>query len=60
MAVITFDAEKNSVCVLVEKSDIIHMKDDTVVEISAGSKHLSGKVFVNGEINTLVMRGERS
>ena len=59
MAVITFDTEKNSVCVLVEKSDIIHMKDDNVVEISSGSKHLSGKVFVNGEINTLVLRGER-
>lgn len=59
MAVITFDTEKNSVCVLVEKSDIIHIKDDNVVEVSAGSKHLSGKVFVNGEIHTLVLRGER-
>ena len=59
MAVITFDTEKNSVCVLVEKTDSIHMKDDNVVEISSGSKHLSGKVFVNGEIQTLVIRGER-
>lgn len=59
MAVITFDTEKNSVCVLVEKSDIIHTKEDNVVEISPGSKHLSGKVFVNGEIQTLILRGER-
>ena len=60
MAVITLDADKNSVCVLVEKSDSIHIKNDNMVEISSGSKHLSGKVFVNSEIQTLVIRGERS
>lgn len=59
MAVITFDTEKNSVCVLVEKNDSIHMEDGSTVEISSGSKYLSGKVFVNGEIQTLVIRGER-
>ena len=60
MAVITFDTTNNSICVLVEKSDIIHTKDDTVVEISSGAKHLTGKVFVNGEINTCIIRGERT
>lgn len=60
MAVITFDTKNNSVCILVEKSDIIHTKDDSVVEISTGAKHLSGKVFVNGEINTCIIRGERT
>ena len=59
MAVITFDTEKNSVCVLVEKSDSIHIRNSSTVEISSGSKHLSGKVFVNGEIQTLIIRGER-
>ena len=59
MAVITFDTEKNSVCVLVEKSDLIHIKDDNVVEVSTGSKHLPGKVWVNDAINTLILRGER-
>lgn len=59
MAVITFDTENNSICVLVEKSDLIHLKDDSVIEISNGSKHLPGKVWVNGEINTLILRGER-
>ena len=59
MAVITFDTENNSVCVLVEESDLIHTKKGNTVEISRGSKHLSGKVFVNGEIQTLVIRGER-
>ena len=59
MAVITIDTANNSVCVLVEKNDLIHLKDDNVVEVSSGSKHLSGKVFVNGEIDTLVLRGER-
>lgn len=48
MAVITFDTEKNSVCVLIEKTDLIHVKDGNTVEISNGSKHLPGKLFVNG------------
>ena len=60
MAVITFDTTNNSICVLVEKSDIIHTKDDSMVEVSTGAKHLSGKVFVNGEINTCIIRGERT
>ena len=59
MAVITFDTVNNSVCILVEKSDEIHMKDDNVVEVSSGSKHLSGKIFINGEIQTCIVRGER-
>lgn len=59
MAVITFDTEKNSVCVLIEKADLIHVKDGNTVEISNGSKHLPGKLFVNGEIQTTVIRGER-
>lgn len=59
MAVITFDIEKNSVCVLIEKTDLVHLKDNNQVEISRGDKHLPGKVFVNGEIHTLVLRGER-
>lgn len=59
MAVITFDTEKNSVCVLIEKTDLIHIKDENVVEISNGSKHLPGKVFVNGEVQATVIRGER-
>ena len=59
MAVITFDTVNNSVCILVEKSDEIHMKDDNVVEVSTGAKHLSGKIFINGEIQTCIIRGER-
>ena len=59
MAVITFDTTNNSICILVEKSDEIHMKDDNVVEVSTGAKHLSGKIFVNGKIQTCIIRGER-
>jgi hypothetical protein len=59
MAVITFDVEKNSVCVLVEKSDIINTKEDNIVEVSSGAKHVSGKIFVNGEIDACIVRGER-
>lgn len=59
MAVITFDTKDNSVCVLVEKTDLIHIKTEDCIEISHGSKHLSGKIFVNEEIQTCVIRGER-
>lgn len=59
MAVITLNTTDNSVCVLVEKSDIIHFKDENVVEVSSGAKQLLGKVFVNGEIQTCIIRGER-
>ena len=59
MAVITFDVEKNSVCVLVEKSDIVNTKEDNIIEVSSGSRHISGKVFVNGEIDAFIVRGER-
>jgi len=59
MAVITFDHSKQNVVIMVEKSDLIYDKEDNIVEISSGSKHLAGKVFVNGEISTLIVRGER-
>lgn len=59
MAVITFDVERNSVSVLVEKSDIIHINKDDCIEVSSGTKHISGKIFVNGEIHTCIIRGER-
>lgn len=59
MAVITFDTEKNSVCVLVEQTDLINIRDKDEVEISHGGKYFSGKVFVNGEIQTTIIRGER-
>ena len=59
MAVITFDTENNSVCVLVEQTDLINIRDENEVEISHGGKYFLGKVFVNGEIQTTVIRGER-
>lgn len=59
MAVITLDRDNDSISILVEKSDIIHDKEDNVMVVGCGSKYSSGKVFVNGEIHLCMMRGER-
>lgn len=59
MAVITLDAEKNTVTVLVEKSDLVHEKEDNIIVFGSGSKHTIGKVFANGEVNLCMVRGER-
>lgn len=59
MAVFTLDAEKNTVTVLVEKTDLVHYKEDNVVEVGSGEKYLIGKVFANGEVNICMVRGER-
>lgn len=59
MAVITLDAEKNTITVLVEKTDIVNYKDDNVIETGSGAKHFIGKVFANGEVNICMVRGER-
>ena len=59
MAVITFDLDKNSVCVLVEKEDIVRTKENNTVSSVKGDNHYSGKIFVNGTISTCIVRGER-
>ncbi len=59
MAVITLDAEKNTVTVLVEKSDLVHCVEDNLITVASGSKYTIGKTFVNGEINLCMIRGER-
>lgn len=60
MAVITFDIEKNSISILVEKSDMVSYLENGMLTIGAGAKHTSGKVFVNGELPVCIIRGERS
>ena len=59
MAVITLDAAKNTITVLVEKTDLVHEKDDNVIVVGSGSKHTIGKIFANGEVNICMVRGER-
>lgn len=59
MAVITLDVEKNTVTVLVEKSDLVHYVEDNLITVASGSKYTIGKTFVNGEINLCMIRGER-
>lgn len=59
MAVITLDAEKNTVTVLVEKTDLVHEREDNMLVVGNGSKHTIGKVFANGEVNLCMVRGER-
>jgi ATP-dependent protease HslVU (ClpYQ) peptidase subunit len=59
MAVITLDAEKNTVTILVEKTDLVHNKEDNMVVVGSGSNYTIGKVFANGEVNLCMVRGER-
>lgn len=59
MAVITLDAANNTVTVLVEKTDLVHEREDNTVVIGNGSKHTIGKVFANGEVKLCMVRGER-
>lgn len=59
MAVITLDAAKNTVTVLVEKTDLVHEKEDNMVVVGSGSKHTIGKVFANCEVKLCMVRGER-
>ena len=59
MAVIVFDYDKNSVSVLVEKTDVIHDKKGNETVISSAKNISAGKVFVNGNINLCMIRGER-
>lgn len=59
MAIITLDAEKNTVTVLVEKTDLVHEKEDNVVVVGSGGQHTIGKVFANGEVKLCMVRGER-
>jgi len=60
MAVITFDAEKNSVSILVEKSDMVSYLENNMLTIGNGGKYTAGKVFANGECSVCIIRGERS
>lgn len=59
MAVITFDIEKDSVSVLVEKTDAVYTKDGNIITVGRASQDVAGKIYVNGEIQLCMVRGER-
>lgn len=63
MAVITFNVDKKdvceSVCVLAENTDVIRFVQDNITTTSSGDKYLSGKMFINGETEVCIIRGER-
>ena len=59
MAVITFDIEKDSVSVLVEKTDAVYTKDGNVVTVGSASQDIAGKIYVNDKIQLCMVRGER-
>lgn len=59
MAVITFDEEKNSVTVLVEKMDSLRFHRDDVTEVCNAGQYTSGFMFCNGEVKLCAIRGER-
>lgn len=60
MAVITLDLDKNTVSILVEKTDLIRERENNELTSYSAMAAVSGKVFVNGEIPLCMIRGERS
>lgn len=60
MAVITLDLDKNTISILVEKTDLMRERENNIVTAYKADTVLSGKVFVNGEIQLCMIRGERS
>lgn len=60
MAVITLDLDKNTISILVEKTDLMRERENNIVTAYKADTALSGKVFVNGEIPLCMIRGERS
>lgn len=60
MAVITLDFDKNTVSILVEKTDLMRERENNIVTAYKADTCLSGKVFVNGEIPLCMILGERS
>lgn len=59
MAVITFDADSDSVSILVEKNDIIKNKDGSATYIKPAINYSTGEVFINGRTSVCMVRGER-
>lgn len=59
MAVITFDKDNDIVTILVESIDKIHDKEAGVTEIRSGKDYTIGKMFICGEGNVYMIRGER-
>ena len=59
MAVITFERDNNRVSVLVEKTDVICDKEGNTTYVNNAKTYNSGKIFVNGEIELCMIRGER-
>ena len=59
MAVIVFDTNNDTVTVLVEGTDSIHVIEDNTTNISGGRNYAAGKVFINGSTELCMVRGER-
>lgn len=59
MAVITLDRDKNRIAVLVEKNDLVKDKEKNVINVKLASQYSTGDIFVNGEIDLCMIRGER-
>ena len=60
MAVITLDLDKNTVAILVEKTDIIREEANNEITTYRAEDCQPCKVFVNSEIPLCMIRGERS
>lgn len=60
MAVFTFDIEKNSISILLEKTDIVRYIENNIITTGEGEDYFTGKVFINGELPVCIIRGERN
>lgn len=59
MAIITFNNDDGAVSVLLEKTDIIRIKEgNTTCSQSAKNRHV-GEMLMNSEVKLCVIRGER-
>lgn len=59
MAVIRFDSDKEEVVVIVEKTDLIDVKENNMTYVKTGDDYRVGYMFINESIPLCMVRGER-
>lgn len=59
MAVITFNNDNGEVSVLLEKTDIIRIKDGDTTCSQSAKKRYVGEMLINSEVKLCVVRRER-
>lgn len=59
MAVFTFDTKNNRISILVESMDSIREREAGQTTILASSHFMPGYLFASGNVEVVMMRGER-